>query len=326
MKFDRIAHCLGVCALAASVATTAAHAQEYPAGAVRVILGTAAGTTTDNTARKVTERLSALLDRPFVVDNRPGGHGIIAMQAVRSSPADGRTLTVASGSALAINPALYQDLPYDSEKDLAPIVLLSKSPLFLAVDPKLPIHNVAEFIAYAKARPGKLNYGSDGAGSTGHIATELLARATGLKMVHVPYKGTAAMLTDMVASHIQLAIVSAASVLPLGRAGKVRLIGVTSAARSPAMPDVPTFMEQGVKDYDISAWSALLGPAGMPADLVNRMNAAVNKVLRDPSMEQLFLVDGGKPQGGSAEDLKNYLHSEIGHWAQAVRISGARVN
>jgi tripartite-type tricarboxylate transporter receptor subunit TctC len=327
--FSRSTHLLATgLALAGCLAGAApASAQaDYPSKTVRIIIGTPPGDSADANARSLATQLAKLTGQPFFVDNKPGAHGIIAAEAAKNAAPDGYTVLLSTGGPMAINPSLYKKLPYDTLKSFEPIVPMSTGPLYLVVNNDLPVKNVKELVAYAKAHPGKLSYGSGGSGTTQHLAMETLKKTMGLDMVHVPYKGSPIVLQDLIGGQIQLAFDAGASILPQIRNGKVRLIGVASDARSPNAPDTPTLTEQGVPAFRAVVWSGLFAPAGTPPAVVAKLNELVNQALRDPAFAEQMRAQGGEPAGGSSADFRAFLTAEIARWAKAVAASGATVD
>ncbi|MFO1196786.1 MAG: tripartite tricarboxylate transporter substrate binding protein [Burkholderiaceae bacterium] len=298
----------------------------YPERPVRMVVGFPPGQSLDIVARIVAERLGAVLGQPVVVENRAGAAGIIAHEAVRNAPPDGYTLLISSSGSLAINPSLYRKLPYDPVRDFAPIVAINASPMYLATRTAMPVSSVVEMIPYVKARPGKLTYGSGGSGLTGHIAMEMLKDAAGLDLLHVPYKGSAPMITDLISGQVDFCIEPSSSILPQARAGKVRLLGVTTSKRQEAMPELPTIAEQGVADFEAMTWSGLLAPAGTQVAIVEQLNRAMNQVLEHPEVVARIRGNGSATVGGSRADFERFVRAEIARWGRAVRASGAQVD
>jgi tripartite-type tricarboxylate transporter receptor subunit TctC len=298
----------------------------YPARTVRIVIGTPPGDSADAIARNLASKLAALTGQAIFVDNKPGAHGIIAAEAAKNAAADGYTLLLSTGGPMAINPSLYKKLPYDPQKSFDPVVLMSQGPLYLVVNTALPVHDVKELAAYARSHPGKLSYGSGGSGTTQHLAMETLKKSMGIDALHVPYKGSPAVLQDLIGGQVQLAFDAGASVLPQIKAGKVRLIGVAADARSPNTPDVPTLVEQGVPAFRAVVWSGLFVPAGTPTAIVERLNGLVNEALKDPAFAAQVRAQGGDPAGGTPAELRSFLAAEIPRWAQAVKDSGATVD
>ena len=323
----------GVALLAALCSAAPAHAQSaspaspaYPAKAVRIIIGTPPGDSADASARSLAAQLARETGQPFFVDNKPGAHGIIASEAAKNAAPDGYTLLLSTGGPMAINPSLYKKLPYDPLKSFEPVVPLSTGPLYLVVNNDLPVKNLKDLVAYAKAHPGKMSYGSGGSGTTQHLAMETLKKSMGLDILHVPYKGSPAVLQDLIGGQIQLAFDAGASILPQIRNGKVRLIGVASDARSPLTPDMPTLTEQGVPAFRAVVWSGLFVPAGTPSTAVAKLNTLVNQALRDPAFAAQMRAQGGEPAGGGSAEFRSFLQAEISRWAKAVADSGATID
>ncbi len=298
----------------------------YPNKTVRVIIGTPPGDSADANARALALKLASMTGQPFFVDNKPGAHGIIAAEAAKNSPPDGYTLLLSTGGPMAINPSLYKKLPYDTLKSFDPIAPMSTGGLYLVVNANLPVKNIKELVAYAKAQPGKLSYGSGGSGTTQHLAMETLKKSMGLDILHVPYKGSPAVIQDLIGGQVQLAFDAGASIMPQVRSGKVRLIGVASDVRSPLVPDMPTLTEQGVPAFRAVVWSGLFAPAGTPPAVIAKLNDLVNQAVRDPAFAEQMRKQGGEPAGGSSTDFRAFLTAEIARWAQAVADSGATVD
>jgi tripartite-type tricarboxylate transporter receptor subunit TctC len=306
-------------------AGTANSEPNWPTRPIRIIVGFAAGGSTDVTARLVAQALSERLGQQVIVDNRPGAGGNIGAEAVAKADPDGYTLLLATNGTLAANPSLFKTLPFDTRKDFAPIALTARIPNVLVVNPSVPANNVAEFIAYAKANPGKLNFGSSGNGTSLHIAGELLNKLAGVNMTHVPYRGGALALTDLLGGRIQLMFEPLVEVIEQVRAGKVKALGVTTVKRSPLLPDVPTIAET-VPGYEITAWNGLLAPAATPPDIVARLNRAVDDALHSRELQEKFAEQGSEPAGGTPAEFGAFLDSELIKWKKLVELSGAEVN
>lgn len=304
----------------------AALAQAYPQRPVRVIVPYVVGGSLDITARMFAQSLSEELGQPFIVENRPGANGNLGTeQVVRAAP-DGYTLAMLAAGTMTINPALYRNMPFDPEKDLAPISQVATGPMVLTVNTALPFRSLAELIAHARANPGKLNFGSGGNGSLAHLSTEMLRLRTGVDIVHVPYKGTALATNDLMAGHIQAMFDTLATAVPLIREGKMRALAVTSARRSTVFPDLPTVAEVGVHDYAAETWAGLVAPAGTPAPLVSRLQAAVTKIAADPKTKARLAVVGSEAVGGTSEQFASLVRIERARWAEVVKVSGARLD
>jgi len=311
-------------ALAATlIATTTALAQQYPSKPVRFVVPYAAGGATDLIARVIGERLSAHLGQPFVIDNRPGAATLLGAQLVAKAEPDGYTLLMATSTTLAINASLYKNLPYDPVKDFAPISLAIQHPFVLLVDPKLPVHNVKELVALAKSKPGQLAYASGGSGSFPHLAMALFQAMTGIDVIHVPYKGSAPALTDLMGG--QVAMIFDNTALTYVKSGKIRALAVTTKDRLSVMPDVPTLQEAGVPGYELAAWQGVIAPAGTPRPVVDKLNANIVQLLREPETIARLTGDGGQIITSTPDQFASYIKSEIGRFAKIVKDSGAKV-
>jgi tripartite-type tricarboxylate transporter receptor subunit TctC len=304
---------------------TVAVAQPWPSRPVRIIVPFPPGQAADIIARVIAERLTPALGQQIVVENRPGAGSMIGSEMAAKSRPDGYTLLIGGSSAMVINPNLYPKLGYDTLRDFAPITNLVGIAMVFCVNPTLPVENIQDLIKLARRSPGEISFGSSGNGSTQHIAQALFAEMAGIKLTHVPYKGSVASLTDLVGGQIAMLADSTSPMLPHISSGKIRPIGVSPIKRSPFLPDVPTLDEQGVKGYDAMAWAGLVAPAGTPAPILDRLNNEVAKALDTPEvrkrLQELALV----PIGDSREQFGAYLKSELAKWAVAVKISGARV-
>ena len=308
-------------------APTIIQAQDsYPAKPVRIIIGTPPGDSADAGARALATKLGSLTGQAFIVDNKPGAHGIIAAEAVKNAAPDGYTLLLSTGGPMAINPSLYKKLPYDTLKSFAPIAPLSTGALYLVVSNTLKVSNLKELVAYAKTHPGQLSYGSGGSGTTQHLAMETLKKSLGMNIVHVPYKGSPAVLQDLIGGQIQLAFDAGASILPQIRNGRVRLIGVASDTRSPVTPETPTLTEQGAPAFRAVVWSGVFTPSGTPPGVQLRLNELVNQALRDPAYADQIRKGGGEPAGGGSAEFRSFIAAEIDRWSRAVADSGATID
>ncbi len=311
-------------ALAAALAVAhapAALAQDWPAGKTIQIVVPApgGGGTGDSIARVIAEELAKHLKTSVVVDNKPGANGNIGAAYAAQQAPDGYKLLFSWAGTLAVNPSLYKGLNFDPQKDFVPIVLVADVPNILVVNNDLPAKNLAEFIAYAKANPGKLNYGSTGNGSSMHLAAELFMRETGAKMVHVPYNAPGTATTNLMAGDIQLMFQLVPGIIGQIKGGKVRPIAVMADKRSPALPEVPTTVELGHPKLLSSTWFALLAPKGTPAAIVNKVNAAVNEILKDPAVHKRLSDMGASPLGGTPKQLADHLAAETVKWGNIVR-------
>jgi tripartite-type tricarboxylate transporter receptor subunit TctC len=281
-----------------------------------------AGGTTDIVARTVGQKLSESLKQPVIIDNRGGAGGTVGATIASKAPADGYTLFMAT-IAHSIAPGLYRRLPYDFQRDFDPVALVASTPNVLIVNEKVPVKSVAELVAYIKANPGKVNYGSAGNGSTEHISGELFRAMTKTDIVHVPYKGGAPMMADLMGGQIQMAIETSPSAAPHIRAGKVQALAVTTKTRSPAYPGVPTLDEAGLKGYDMTTWFALMAPHGTPPELVQRLNAEVSRVLQQPDVVKRFEEQGVTAGNMKPAELAAFIGSETTKWVKVAKDSGA---
>ena len=311
-------------ALLAALATSA-FAQGYPTKPAKVIVPYPPGGPTDIVARVVSQKLSEQMGQQFIVENRPGAGGNIGAEAVAKSPADGYTLLVAT-TAHAINPALFKSLGYNLVKDFAPVSQLTSGPLVIVANPSLPAKNVKELIALAKAKPGTLNYASSGNGQSTHLSAELFGTMAGVKMNHIPYKGSAPALTDVMGGQASLMFDTMLSAMPQVKNVKLKAIAVTSAARSPAAPDVPTVAESGLPGYEAIAWNGLLAPAGTPAEVVNKLNAELKKALDAPDVKDRFSAQGFGAAWNTREAFAKFIQAELDKWAKVVKVSGATLD
>ncbi|MET0442195.1 MAG: tripartite tricarboxylate transporter substrate binding protein [Casimicrobiaceae bacterium] len=325
MRTDVRAIALVLAAAAAAFAPAASTQTPYPTKPVRVVVPFPAGGTTDILARAASQKLSETWGQQALVDNRPGAGGNIGAELVAKAPPDGYTLLMGTVGTHAINSSLYPKMPYDHVKDFAPVILVAGVPNVLVVHPSLPVNSVQELIAYAKANPGKLNFASSGSGTSIHLSGELFKVMTGVQMTHIPYKGSAPALTDLVGGQVQLMFDNLPSSLAFIKAGKLRALAVTSAQRSPALPDVPTVAESGVPGFEASSWFGLLAPAGTPRDIVTKINADTQKWLASPDAKDKLAAQGAAAAGGSPEDFAKHIQAETAKWARVVKESGAKV-
>jgi tripartite-type tricarboxylate transporter receptor subunit TctC len=299
-------------------------AQSYPAKSVRVIVPSAPGGSVDTLGRLVAQKLSASLGQQFVVENRSGSGGVVGTEVVAKAAPDGYTLLMAYHSHI-INPALYPKLPYDTIKSFSPITQVAVQPQMFNVHPTLPAKSTRELIALAKARPGQLLFGSAGSGSGGHLANEIFNSMAGIKMTHVPYKGSAPALIDVIAGNTQLMVATLITSLPFVRSGRLRALGVSSVKRSPVLPDVPTIAET-LPGYECVVSYFLLAPAGTPDDVIAKLHAESAKALRQPDVVERLARDGADPVGNTPQETARYITAEIDKWGKAVKASGARAD
>ncbi len=303
----------------------AAAAQQWPVKPIRIIVPFPPGQAADIVARVMAERLTAALGQQVIVDNRPGAGSMVGSEMAAKSAPDGYTFLAGGTSALVINVHLYSKLGYDTLRDFAPITNMNEVAMVFCVNPALPARNVSELIALAKQRPGEINYGSSGNGTTSHLAQALFAVMAGIKLTHIPYKGSIPNLTDLIAGQTMLTAETTPTVLPHVKAGKLRAVGVAPNTRIPFMPEVPTLDEQGVRGYDVRAWTGLVAPAGTPLAILDRMNREAVKALATPEMKKRLYELSLVPIGNTREQFTAFLKSEIAKWGQAVQVSGAKV-
>jgi len=307
--------------LAAAANPAAVGAQAYPAKPVRLMVPFVPGGNTDIIARVVAPEMSRALGQPLVIENRGGAGSTIGTEVVAKSPPDGYTLLLVS-AAHVINPAMIKKLPYDSIRDFAPISVVADVPTAFAIHPTLPVKNVKEFIALAKARPGQLNYSTAGRGTVGHLSAELLSSIAQIKMVHIAYKGTGQSITDLIAGHVQLQFSSMPAVINHARAGKLRLLAQTGEKRSAAAKDVPTMLESGVKGFVVSSGFGLLAPAGTPRPVIDRVHGALLKALAEPNVRNNLSGQGADPVGNTPEAYDAFNKAEIAKWIKVARGAG----
>jgi tripartite-type tricarboxylate transporter receptor subunit TctC len=304
--------------------TGAAFAQ-YPERPIRLVVPQAPGSATDNFARLIAPELGRRFGQPVVVENKPGGALTIGIDAVAKAPPDGYTIGIGPVGALAITRHMVAKLPYDIERDLQPVAILSMNAMMLAVSPKLGVQSVPELIEHAKKNPGRLSNASSSNGSPGHVSGELFKYMTGTDIVHVPYKGGAAAIGDLISGNVQLMFESANSMAPHIKAGRVRGLAVTTAKRSPAFPDLPTLAEAGVPGYEVTAWSGIIAPAGLSRPVLERLNAAVNAALGSADVKERLSVLGSEGGGGTPQDFADLIRRDSAKWAEVVRRSGAKI-
>jgi tripartite-type tricarboxylate transporter receptor subunit TctC len=313
--------------LAVLVASAApAFAQDYPAKPIHLIVPFPPGGGTDLFSRAIAGKLSDVLRWMIVVDNKPGAGGNIGIEAAVKSPADGYTMVMGQTSDLAVNPTLYRKLPYDPLKDLAPVVLVASAPIVIVVSDRSPYRSLADIVAAAKQKPGRITVATPGNGTVSHLSAVLLQRAAGIELVHVPYKGAAQALPDLMGGQVDLYSSSVSSSIGQIKGGKLRAIAVTSAKRSPALPEVPTVAESGYPSFNADTWYGLLMPAGAPSAIVQRVNAEVNKLLALPDVRERIGAEGGEALGGTPERFTALLKADLAKWGNAVRQSGAKVD
>jgi tripartite-type tricarboxylate transporter receptor subunit TctC len=312
-------------ALAAAQLAAGAHAADaYPTRPIRFVVPFAPGGSTDTLARTIGSKMTDSMGEQIVVDNRAGGNGNIGMDIVAQAPADGYTIVLGYIANLAIGPHLYKKLPFDPVKSFAPITLLAESPNILVAHPSLPVSNVKELIAYAKAHPGKLNFGSASVGSVGHLTGVMLNQMAGIDMQHVPYKGSGQAVVDVVGGQIQLMFSGMSSVMGHIKAGRLKPLAVTGAKRSPAVPDVPTIAESGFPGFSATAWYGVLAPANTPRPIVNRLHDEIVKALALPDVKKRLESVGFELVGDSPDQFAQFIKTELKKWDKVVKASGAK--
>jgi tripartite-type tricarboxylate transporter receptor subunit TctC len=305
------------------VVPCAAQAQSYPAKPVRLVVPFAAGGSTDIIARVLGQKLNEMWGQPVLVDNRAGGSTVIGTEIVAKAPPDGHTLLV-TPAPFTIVPSLAAKLPYDPQKDFEPITLINTTPLVVVVHPGVPAKSVKELAALAKSKPGVLNYGSSGSGGSNHLAGELFNSMAGVKMVHVPYRGNAPALTDLIGGHVDVVFNGLTSALPFIKSGKLRALGVTGLQRSSTLPAVPTLDEAGLKGFQAVAWNGLSAPARTPKNVIDKINADVLKVIRAPELVEKLKAEGSDPVGSSVEQYTRFLREEIAKWNKVIRLANIK--
>jgi tripartite-type tricarboxylate transporter receptor subunit TctC len=303
-----------------------AQADTFPSRTVKLVVPFPPGGPLDATGRAIAQKLTEAWGQSVIVENKPGAGGNIGADYVAKSAPDGYTVVMGALSTHAVNPSLYPKMPFDAQRDFAPITLVAITPNVLVVNPSLPVHSVKELIAYAKANPGKLSFGSGSIGSAGHLAGELFKVDAGVDMVHVPYKGAAPAMQGLLAGDTQLMFDNLASAMSQVKAGKLRALAVTTAERSKLVSDLPTMAEAGVPGFDISTWYGLLAPAGTPPDVIAKWNADVTKILSAPEMRERLATQGAEAAPDSPADFAKFIASELVKYAKIVKASGAKVD
>lgn len=313
------------CAALLLTTTTTATAQTYPAGPIRVVVPFPAGGGVDTAGRLLTQKLSEAIGKPVIVENRAGANGMIGSEMVAKAPKDGYTLMV-NGANFVTSPTLYAKALYDPIRDFEAISLLAHAPNVLVVHPSLPVKSVRELIAFAKVRPGDILFAGSGSGSTPHLAGELFRTLTGTKMVHVPYRGTGPAITAILSGEVSTMFMPALTALPLIQGNRIRALAVTSLERLPALPDLPTVNESGLKGYQSSQWYGLLAPAGTPADILNLLNGHAAKIMQSADMKERMKNSGSVAVGSTREVFAKFVQSEFTKWARVIKESGATVD
>lgn len=311
--------------LAALVCAPHALAQTYPMKPITLILGFAPGGPSDVMARVLTKKMEEFLKQPIVIENKAGAGGTIAGGIVARAAPDGYTIMLATGSILAINVTLYKNAPYDSVKDFEPISMLGVQTNVLYTHPSVPAKTLAEFVAYAKANPGKLQFGSGGVGTPAHLAGELLRLKAGIEYTHVPFRGTGPTLQSVIGNHVPTAFNPPSPLIPHLQAGTIKAIAITTLERTPVLPETPTFHESGYPGFDAATWHAMVAPANTPKDVIAALNRAVVGSLNDPAVRKALTDSGVDVKSSTPEWLRDYIKSEIPKWAEVVKASGAKV-
>ncbi|MEO8134109.1 MAG: tripartite tricarboxylate transporter substrate binding protein [Betaproteobacteria bacterium] len=308
------------------VAAPAAVAQPYPNKPIKLVAPSTPGDAPDVIARLVADKLSVVLGQQVVVENKPGAGGVVGSDAVAKAPPDGYTLIMGNAGSHGINAAVYAKLPYDIQRDFAPVSQVAVAPNVMVINPAIPANTVAEFIAYAKSKPGKLSYASGGNGSSAHMSMELFKAMAGVDIEHIPYKGSSPALTDLVGGQVAVFIGNMPPTVPLIKAGKLRALAVTTKSRSALMPELPTIGEAGLPGYETVAWFGVFAPAGTPPEIVNRLSVEIGKIARSPEMREKLLAMGAEPVGGTPEEFKAVVDRDIAKWKPLAQKVGIKVD
>lgn len=312
--------------LIATCSTWASAQSSFPSKPIRVVIGFPAGGPLDQHARLLSERLQQVLGQPVIIDYKSGAGGTVGAQDVMKAAPDGYTLMLANTGVMVINPALYSKLPYGTLKDFIPVARTAMQPLALLVNPNVPVNNLKEFISYTRARPGQINYGSAGNGGISHLVPEMFKTATGLFMVHIPYRGSAPAFTDLMAGQVQFMAESIPQAANYHKQGKVKALAVTSKERNPALPDVPTVIESGVPNFEVVGFYGFLAPAGTPPDVVAKLSDAFRQVLNMPDVRNKMVTQGADPAFLGHEAFAKFLNTELPRWAAVAKASGAKLD
>lgn len=318
--------CASAALLCCAALSVSALAQNYPTKPLRIIIAQVPGSATDVISRVVGNRLGEALGQSIVIDARPGAGGVLGTDIAAHSPADGYTLFMGNNSTHGSNPALYSKLPYDAIRDFVPIIYVAATPYVLSVHPSMPVKTLKELIAFAKSKPGEINYASAGNGSTHHFSGELLKALAGINIVHVPYKGSTPALGALVAGEVSMMFSNVADTKPLFQGGRIRSIAVTADKRSPAMPEVPTMAEAGLKDFDVTSWFGLLAPAGTPAAIITRVNAETVKVLLRADVKATLSAQGLEVISSTPEQFGNHIKTEIARMTKIAQSAGIKAD
>jgi tripartite-type tricarboxylate transporter receptor subunit TctC len=305
-------------AAALVLASPAAQAQTYPSKQITLVIPFAAGGSNDIIARAIGKGLSDAWGQPVIAENRPGAGSVIGASTVASAPPDGYTLLLVS-TTFTINAAIKKSMPFDTLRDFTPIAFVARSPLLFVASKNVPVKSAKDALALAKSKPGEITYASAGIGSINQIAAELIATSAGVKLMHVPYKGGAPALNDLLGGHVDVYVSSMPQVQQLAQSGQVNALAVTSVKRSPLLPNVPTLDEAGVAGFDLSSWWGIVGPAGMPPDVVNKLNAAINKTLTAPEMQKFMASEGAEAKVMTPQEFSDLIHSEVQRWTKVAQ-------
>ena len=315
-----------VVGLAAAISSSVAFSQSYPSRPVRLVITYPPGGTTDFVGRPVAQKLSEIFGQQVVVDNRGGAGGVIGTMIVAQAVPDGYTILLGTSSGMLINPLLQAKLPYDAFRDFAPISRTNINPQALVTNAALPVNSVKELIAYARANPGKLNAASSGTGTPNHLGTEMLKHLAKVDIVHVPYKGGGPAMTDLIAGQVQMQFSSIPTVLAHVKAGRIKMLAIGSAKRSPALPDVPTIAEGGVPGYEYTTWYGVFAPRKTPPAIVAKLNEAVTKAVLSPEVGQRLIPNGAEPSASTPDELTRYMKEESARWAKVIKAANIRLD
>ena len=324
MNASRTVRCF--CAALVVTCAPAVWAQAYPSKPIRLVAPSTPGDAPDVIARLIADKLSPVLGQPVVVENKPGAGGVVGSDAVAKAAPDGYTLIMGNAGSHGINAAVYANLPYDIQRDFAPVSQVAVAPNVMVINPSVPATSVAEFIAYAKTQPGKLSYASGGNGSSAHMSIELFKSMAGIDLQHIPYKGSSPALTDLVGGQVAVFIGNMPPTVPLVKAGKLRALAVTTKTRSALMPELPTIAESGLPGYETVAWFGVLAPAGTPPDVVNRLSQEIGRIARSPDVRDKLLAMGAEPVGGTPEEFKTVIDRDIAKWKPLAQKVGIKVD
>ena len=313
-------------ALIACTACSVSFGQAWPSKPIRLVVPFPAGGGTDIIAREVAQKITETTKWAFIIDNKPGSGGNIGLDSVAKSPAEGYSLVLGQTSNLAINPSLYKKLPYDPVKDLAPISMVASAPMTLVVATDSPYKSLADLVSAAKAKPGTINFASSGNGTVGHLATELFQKEAGIKLVHIPYKGAAQGMTDVIGGQVQIYVASIPTVIGHIKNGKMRALAVTSLKRVDDIPQTPTLAESGYAGFQATTWFGILGPAKLPKDMVVKLNAEINKALQNPELQKKLSDQGADVAGSTPDQFAKLIRGEMSKWGKVVKESGATID